>query len=144
VFSGFEKINDAEVKSRIWELTHMVTDDASEELDVLKRWRKLSTTASDLKKQIKALDAQLDAKALACYPTLTADEVKTLVVDHKWMTALGAAVRGELDRVSQALTGRLKELAERYGQTMDQMAKLVASLDERVAGHLEKMGFTWK
>src|SRR2546430_9027701 len=51
--------------------------------------------------RIKALDVELDAKALARYPTLTADEVKALVVDHKWMTALDSAVQGELDRLSQ-------------------------------------------
>jgi hypothetical protein len=32
----------------------------------------------------------------------------------KWMARLSAAVQGELDRVSQTLTGRIRELAERY------------------------------
>ena len=36
------------------------------------------------------------------------DEVKTLVVDDKWLASLAAAVQTELDRVSQALTGRIK------------------------------------
>lgn len=144
VFSGFDRINDAEVKSRIWELTHMVTDDVNDELDVLKQWRKLSTTVSSLKKRIKTLDAELDTKALARYATLTADEVKTLVVDHKWMASLDVAVHSELDRVSQALTGRVKELAERYGRTMLELAQQVDDLEARVAGHLAKMGFIWK
>ena len=47
--------------------------------------------ASGLKKRIKTLDAALDANARARYLTLTPDEVKALVVDHKWMAALGAA-----------------------------------------------------
>jgi type I restriction enzyme M protein len=144
VFSGFDKINDKEVKSRIWELTHMVVSDSAEELEVLQRWRKLSTQATDLKKRIKTLDAELDAKALARYPTLTPDEVKVLVVDRKWMAALDAAVHGELDRVSQTLTGRVKELAERYGRTMPELAQQVDDLEARMAGHLAKMGFTWK
>ena len=76
--------------------------------------------------------------------TLTPDEVKALVVDHKWMAALDAAVHGELDRVSQALTGRVKELAERYGRTMPELAQQVDELEVRVAGHLAKMGFAWK
>lgn len=144
VFSGFDKINDKEVKSRIWELTHMVITDVSEELDVLKQWRRLSKHSAELKKRIKTLDAELDAKALARYPSLTPDEVKALVVDHKWMAALDAAVHGELDRVSQALTGRVKELAERYGRTMPELAQQVDDLEARVAGHLAKMGFAWK
>jgi type I restriction enzyme M protein len=139
VFNGFDKINDKEVKSRIKEIGP--DQDAAEELAVLKRWLTLSEQVSSLKKRIKTLDADLDAKALARYATLTADEVKTLAVDHKWMAALDAAVHGELDRVSQALTGRVKELAERYGRTMPEMAQQVDDLEARVAGHLRKMGF---
>jgi type I restriction enzyme M protein len=144
VFSGFDKINDKEVKSRIWELTHMVVSDVSDELEVLKHWRKLSTRATDLKKRIRILDAELDDKALARYSTLTLDEVKILVVDHKWMTRLDTAVHGELDRVSQALTSRVKELAERYGRTMPELAQQVNDLEAKVARHLAKMGFVWK
>ncbi len=144
VFGDFEKINDKEVKSRIWDLTHLVLGDVREELLVLRSWRKLSMRISDLKKRIKVQDAELDAKALARYPTLTPDEVRALVVDHKWMETLGAAVHGELDRVSQALTGRVKELAERYGRTMPELVQQVDDMEARVAGHLAKMGFAWK
>ena len=144
VFAGFDKVNDVSVKSRIWELTHIAMEDAGEELAVLKRWRQLSMRAADLKKQIRTQEADLDAKALARYATLTPDEVKALVVDHKWMAALEAAVHGELSRVSQALTGRVKELAERYGRTMLELAQQVEDLEARVAGHLAKMGFAWK
>ncbi len=142
VFNGFDKINDKEVKSRIKEIGP--DPDATEELGVLKRWLTLSEQVSGLKKRIKTLDAELDTKALTRYATLTADEVKTLVVDHKWMASLEAAVHGELDRVSQALTGRVKELAERYGKTMPELAQRVDDLEARVAGHLGKMGFAWK
>ncbi len=141
VFGGFEKINDKEVKSRIKEIGRDA--DAADELAVLKQWLDLSEQASNLKKRIKTLDAELDAKALARYETLTTDEVKTLVVDQKWMAALDAAANGELDRVSQALTGRVKELAERYGRTMSELVQQVDDLEAQVAGHLAKMGFAW-
>lgn len=47
-------------------------------------------------------------------PILTEAQIKTLVVDDKWMAHLAVCVQGRLDRVSQALTGRIRELAERY------------------------------
>jgi type I restriction enzyme M protein len=65
-------------------------------------------------------------------------------VDHKWLATLGNAVHGELDRVSQALTGRVKELAERYGRTMPELVLQVEDMDARVAGHLAQMGFVWR
>lgn len=58
-------------------------------------------------------------------PRLSPDEVKALVAGHKWMSALSAAVHGELARVSQALTGRVKEPAQRYRQTMPELAQQV-------------------
>jgi hypothetical protein len=64
--------------------------------------------------------------------------VANIVVDT------GTAVHGELNRVSQALTGRVKELAERYGRTMPELAQQVDDLEARVARHLAKMGFAWK
>jgi type I restriction enzyme M protein len=142
VFGGFEKINDKEVKSRIKEIG--LDADAAEELAVLKQWLAFSERAGSLKKCIKTLDAELDAKTLARYPTLTPEEVKVLVVDRKWMAALDAAVHGELDRVSQALTGRVKELAERYDRTMPDLVLQEADMAARVTGHLTKMGFAWK
>ena len=40
-----------------------------------------------IKKAIKDAEAELDAKAYAQYPKLTEDEIKTLVVDDKWLAA---------------------------------------------------------
>jgi len=142
VFGGFDKINDKEIKSRIKEIGHDTY--ADEELTVLKQWLGLAEKASSLKKRIKMLDAGLDAKALAHYATLTPNEVKTLVVDHKWMAALDGAVHGELGRVSQALTERVKELADRYGRTMPELIQQVDKLEKLVTGHLAKMGFAWE
>ena len=141
VFSGFDKIVEKEVKSRLKELAG--DKDAADERAVLQRWLTLSEQASALKKRIKTLDAELDAKAYARYPTLTAAEVQALVVDHKWMAVLDAAVHGELARVSQALTARVKLLADRYGQTLPGLAQQAADAEARVAGHLQRMGFAW-
>jgi type I restriction enzyme M protein len=48
-----------------------------------------------------------------------------------------------VERVSQALTGRLKQLGERYGQALPVISQRVKELEARVAGHLERMGFAW-
>ncbi len=53
---------------------------------------------------------------------------------------LAAAVQGELDRVSQTLTGRIRQLADRYASPLPQIVDEVEQLDAKVAGHLKKMG----
>ena len=142
VFAGFDKINAAAVKERIKEIGK--DKEAAEDLVVLKQWLQLAEDGAALKKQLKAAEAELDAKAYAQYPKLTEAEVKSLVVDDKWMSALDAAVHGELDRVSQSLARRVKELAERYETPLPQLNSRVAELEARVTRHLEKMGFPWK
>jgi len=52
-------------------------------------------------------------------------------------------VQGELDRVSQTLTGRIRQLAERYAAPLPKLNDEVAALAARVEGHLKKMGAVW-
>jgi type I restriction enzyme M protein len=87
----------------------------------------------------KAAQDALMAKVAAQYGKLTEDEIKALVVDDKWLARLAAAVQGELDRVSQTLTGRIRQLAERYATPLPQLTGQVATLAARVDGHLKKM-----
>ena len=114
---------------------------AKDEELVLKAWINLNDDEAELKKQLKDAEATLDAMAYAKYPKLTEAEVKTLVVDDKWMPALDVAIHGEMDRVSQGLTQRVKELAERYETPMPQMVSRVAELEAKVNSQLDRMGF---
>jgi type I restriction enzyme M protein len=91
--------------------------------------------------KLKLAQEQLTAAVAAKDPTLSVDEIKTLVVEDKWLTALAQAVQGELERVSQTLTGRIRELAERYATPLPQLTEEVEALAARVAEHLQKMGF---
>ena len=140
-FSGFDKINKAGVTDRLREIKG--DSDALDEADVLSRWLKLAKEEADLKKQLRDAEAALDAKALAQYPKLSQADTQTLVVDDKWLAALRTAIHGEMDRISQGLTQRVKELADRYDTPMPQMAIHVAKLEAKVNQHLAKMGFVW-
>jgi type I restriction enzyme M protein len=141
-FFELEKVNKANVTARLKEIKG--DKEAKHEADLLHEWLKLSTEEADLKKKFKDAEADLDAKACAQYPKLIEAEIKLLVVDNKWLAALDAAIHGEMDRISQALTQRVKELAERYETPLPQMVSRVAKLEAKVNGHLEKMGFAWK
>ena len=79
-------------------------DDADERQALETYWRLLKRQ-SETKAKRKAAQEDLDRKIDAKYPKLTEAEIKTLVVDDKWLAQLSAAVQGELDRVSQMLTG---------------------------------------
>ena len=97
-----------------------------------------------IKARLKTAQDDLEAKLNAKYQTLTEDEIQTLVVDDKWLATLAAAVQGELDRVSQTLTGRIRQLAERYATPLPQLVDEVAALAAKVDQNLQKMGAVWK
>src|SRR5262249_47347764 len=97
-----------------------------------------------VKDGLKAAKEDLDTKLDAKYAKLTEDEIKTLVVDDKWLAALAATVQRELDHVSHTLTGRIRQLAERYETPLPQLTNEVAMLTDRVNVHLRKMGAGWK
>ena len=138
-FAELDKVNKVNVAARLREIKN--DKEAKDEAVVLNDWLRLNTEEADLKKRLKDAASALDALAYKHYPRLTETEIKSLVVDDKWLTALAAAIHGEMDRVSRQLTRRVKELAERYETSKPQMAARVAELEARVDRHLERMGF---
>src|SRR5690606_174745 len=97
---ALDKMAKAEVSARLKEIKgHIGKDqDARDEAAVLTRWLELSERETALKRTMKEQDAALDTLAYDKYPMLTEAEIKTLVIDNKWMTRLAADVRGELER----------------------------------------------
>ena len=138
---ALDKINKTEVSARL----RKIKDDpeAQDEITILQEWIKLNETESALKKQIKDASDALDKLAYEKYATLTEEEVKTLVVDDKWLTAISEGIKKELDRVSQSLTGRMRQLAERYATPLPQLVAEVQELSAKVAEHLRKMGMSY-
>ena len=118
--------------------------DEEDELAVLRRYLQLLEQEPEANRRLKEAQKALDAKVAAKYGTLSVDEIKTLVVDDKWLASLAADVQTELDRVSQLLTGRIRQLAERYATPLPKLTKEVGTLSVRVDQHLKKMGFVWK
>ena len=107
---------------------------------MLQTYLDLAEKESDCSSKMKAAQDALIVKVAAKYGQLTEDEIKTLVVDDKWFTTLAAAVQGELDRVSQTLTSRIRLLADRYAAPLPQIVDEVGQLAAKVAAHLQKMG----
>ena len=142
VFAELDRVNKTSVAARLREIRD--EEDAEDETAALNGWLKLNTQEVGLKKCLKKVEAVLDGLAYAKYPELSESEIKTLVVDDKWMVALDATIHSEMDRVSHQLTQRLKELAERYETPLSRMLDRVAKQEAKVKRNLETMGFAWK
>jgi len=132
------KLSKASVTARLREIHK--DSDAADERKVLNEYLALIDKEAASKSAIKTAAEKLSQKVLDKYPTLTEAEIQTLVVDDKWLATLATAVQGELDRVSQTLTGRIRQLAERYATPLPKLVDEVAALAARVEQHLKKMG----
>jgi type I restriction enzyme M protein len=133
------KLTKACVKARLEEIAD--EKDTGDERKMLKEYLALVEMENAADKKVKEAARVLDAKVAAKYGKLSKEEIKILVVNDKWMGTLAAVVQSELDRVSQALTSRIKQLAERYAIPMPAITGRVAELSAKVDAHLKKMGF---
>ncbi|MCR4319542.1 MAG: type I restriction-modification system subunit M [Candidatus Brocadiaceae bacterium] len=134
-----DKINKASVQKRLKE----IQDDreAADELKVLQNYLKLAEQEAESGRKIKEALAVLEKKVLDKYKAITESEIKTLVVEDKWMATLERDIKTEMERISQRLTGRIKELAERYVIPLPALTNEVDVLEKKVHMHLKNMGF---
>jgi len=137
-----KKIAAKAVKARLAEIAK--DPDFADECKALEGYADLLEKQSDTKRRLKQAQEELDNNLAAKYPKLDEDDIKTLVVDDKWLARLAADVQGELDSVSQALTGRIRQLADRYATPLPKLTGEVRALAARVDEHLKKMGAKWK
>jgi type I restriction enzyme M protein len=141
-FAELDKVNKGNVQIRLKEIQK--NKEANEEIQVLKDYLNLIDMQVETNRKIKEANLELDTKLYAKYPTLTVDEIKVLVVDDKWMDTIERDIHSEMDRISQQLTQRIKELAERYETSLPIQINQVEELEKKVNAHLERMGFAWK
>jgi type I restriction enzyme M protein len=136
-----DNITAASVKERLKNIKGNKND--VDEVEMLEVYLKHSERIGEINKQIKTLQKSIEKKVWDKYKTLSDEEIKLLVVDHKWINHLENAVQNEMQRISHRLTQRIKELVERYEIPMPLLSSELKSLDEKVNAHLSKMGFSW-
>jgi type I restriction enzyme M protein len=141
-----DKITAASVKDRLKKIStgSLFKGSDKEEINVLKDYLKLADSQVDLNKKIKDQQKALEVKVWNQYKVLTDGDIKSIVVDDKWVKTMDTAIHTEMQRISQRLTQRIKELAERYETPLPQQLEELKLMEEKVNAHLAKMGFVWK
>ncbi len=135
------KVTQGGVKDRIKAIRG--EPENNEERAALKHCLTLIEAESQAAKAVKTTQATLDEQVLARYAKLSEAKIKTLVIEDKWFADLQAAVEGEVQRLTQQLAGRIKELETRYARPLPELEQEVEAFSEKVEGHLKKMGVVW-
>lgn len=132
-----DKVTKATVTARL----KLASD--PDEKAALKQAKKLFDAEGDAKKALKEAQDALDLAVFQQYPKLSIDEIKSLIVDDKWLATLESQIVAEIERITQQLANRVKELEERYSEPLPALTQSVAYLSDKVAGHLKAMGLEW-
>jgi type I restriction enzyme M protein len=145
-FADLDKVNKASVNTelKLVKTQYIASPGDTELLEKKKsfeQYLQLTEQLSEANRKLKEAKAELDKKLLAKYPALAEAEIKELVVSDKWIATIEHTVKNEMQRISQRLTGRIKELAERYETTLPAINYEVLQLEKSVLNHLAKMGF---
>jgi type I restriction enzyme M protein len=110
---------------------------------ILQQCFQLFEQEETMKKKVKESQIELDKAVFSQYRKLTEDEIKTLVINDKWGATLEGRIIGEIERVTQQLASRIKELDERYAEPLPQLVDEVEMLSSKVDEHLKRMGLIW-
>ncbi|MEE4213336.1 MAG: class I SAM-dependent DNA methyltransferase [Parvularcula sp.] len=131
------KLTAASVKARI---KSGETD--AEEAQLLKQVTKLMTAETAAKKVAKEAAEALTEATLKKYPDLTEEEIRTLVVDDKWLTDIAELIEAEIEARTEQLTARVRVLTERYGHTLPEISNRMLALEAKVSSHLAALGIS--
>ena len=134
------KITRSGVTARLKAIRHEPESD--EERDALKHCRTLIEAETQAARAVKEAQARLDEQVLVHYAKLTEAEIKLLVVENKWFADIRTAIEGEVERLTQRLAGRVKELEERYARPLPELEREVEAFGAKVEGHLKRMGLS--
>lgn len=141
VFAGWEKFNKTDIKRRIGEIEnfHPLLPDT---LAVFKEYLDKYDELTSLKAQIKELTTTLTNKVVEKYASLTEDEIRTLVVERKWLAAVIGGCMALMQSVAHRIGTEVASLVERYENTLPELTKEVSEYESEVNGYLAEMGFT--
>lgn len=136
-----DKLTKASVAARLKEIKS--DKKSADERKLLAEYLALAEQEAVAGSALKAAQESLMEKVFKQYTKLTEGDIKTLVIDDKWLANLNQAIQDELGRVSQTLTGRIHQLSERYETPLPQLTNEAALLAKRVDEHLKIMGAAW-
>jgi type I restriction enzyme M protein len=111
-----------------------------DEIAALQRVGKLLDEDATATKAAKKAEAALRSATLEKYGDLNEEDVKLLVLEGKWLTALGSSVEELSQDLTLALVKRIEELGLRYRVTESELTKTANALGARVVAHLSSLG----
>ena len=114
------------------------TSDKNEQ-EIYNKALQILTEQKELESTLKAATGELNQKVFDKFKTLDENEIKTLVVNDKWLSELKEQILSTVERAVQECITRISTLAARYDKTLDELTERANALSLRVKAHLDAM-----
>jgi len=111
-----------------------------DEIAALRHLIQLYADEAAAKRAVKEARAALDLATLEKYADLSEDDAKAIVLDDKWATTMRTRMTDEVQALTLALVERIRQLGERYAETVGALDTELEKLKAEVAGYLADMG----
>ena len=139
-----DALNENDKVTKLGAVARLRTTNDPEEAAALEKVIHLFADEGEIKNSLKNLQVQLDHAVFQKYSHLTEGEIKLLLVQFKWLPAIQRGIKAEIERITQQLANRVRELEERYAEPLPAIEKEVEKLSAKVAEHLKAMGLEWQ
>lgn len=140
IFKPLVEVNANAVKIRLAEVRNYAPL-PDEIVALFTQYTGIADDLAEAKAEVKETTALLTKKLVEKYPTLTEDEIKDMVINEKWHTAIVGEAINEKLRVGFDIEEKVCDLVGRYERRLKDIDTSVRDLEARVSSHLAKMGF---
>lgn len=136
-----EKLSEASVKKVITASKKKEITIEDDTLDILNRYLSLSVAKKELTSKLKHKQLSLTKAVIEKYQSFSENDLKTLVVDKKWIQEVMCRCNSEMISVAENICNTVESVSERYEETLQGLTVKMNELDTKVMSHLKDMGF---
>lgn len=140
IYEMLEKVNEANVKKAVAaQKKHSIEADARM-VEVWNQYLALCTRKKEASKEHSALVDALTEEVKKKYAAFTADGIRDLVINGKWLKEVRSRSEAENKRVCESISSQVLVLNERYAKPLLTINNEIAKLSAEVDGFLKEMG----
>ena len=109
-------------------------------VEVWNQYLALCTRKKEASKEHSALVDALTEEVKKKYAAFTADGIRDLVINGKWLKEVRSRSEAENKRVCESISSQVLVLNERYAKPLPTINNEIAKLSAEVDGFLKEMG----
>ena len=140
LYEMLEKVSEANVKKAVAAQKKRIVDADSNTVKVWNQYLELCGKKKENSKALATLVAALTDKVRKQYDSFSADDIRNLVINDKWLQELNVRSEAENKRVCESISSQVLALNERYANPLPKINEDIVGLSAKVDGFLNAMG----